>query len=95
MRAAGMGYGFTNYIYALTTMFPMVKKSELRPESEITIRSENSISKWGLPQGWSISPLMANIVINYAFKLVKFKPIMYADDGLVMTAQPFEIDEED
>lgn len=48
------------------------------------------IFKFGLPQGWAISPLLSILVIDLAMKFLKLDVVMYADDGIVFHDGDFD-----
>jgi len=47
--------------------------------------------KSGIPQGWSLSPILAIMAIDKAFTKVSWDKIMYADDGLLFSDEPLDI----
>lgn len=49
--------------------------------------------KRGLPQGWSTSPVLANVLIGQAVRDTNLPTITYADDGIIMTRQPLTKDQ--
>jgi len=49
----------------------------------MTEKDQRVIFKFGLPQGWSLSPLLAILAIDRAFKGSNLDVTMYADDGLI------------
>lgn len=76
------------YLERILTMFPIVPFNNVLAETEISKPFNSRILlKKGLPQGASFSPILAVMVINEAFNKVNLKPIMYADDGVILTEQ--------
>lgn len=61
---------------------PVGRAKDIEEEDMELYKEGKYIIKCGLPQGLSSSPLLAIFTLNWAFKKVKFKPIMYADDGM-------------
>jgi len=49
----------------------------------MTEKDQRVLFKFGLPQGWSLSPLLAILAIDRAMKSTDLDVIMYADDGLI------------
>lgn len=49
----------------------------------MTEKDQRVLFKFGLPQGWSLSPLLAILAIDRAIKGSDLDVIMYADDGLI------------
>jgi len=74
---------FVLYIYTLITSSPQVKTAALQPEEEMILIGDE-MNKFGLPQGWSFSPILANLAIDEAYKRLKdWDVVQYADDGLI------------
>jgi len=74
---------FVLYVYTLITSSPQVSISKLQPEEEMILIGDE-MNKFGLPQGWSLSPILANLAIDEAYKKLKnWEVVQYADDGLL------------
>lgn len=48
--------------------------------------SSKIFQKMGLPQGWSLSPILAVTTIHHAIS--KWNVVMYADDGIIFSDTP-------
>lgn len=77
----GLPHYFVYYMENLLTAMPIA--NDLKPEMELR-KLRNMVVKTGLPQGFSISPLLSIFVIDAAFKAIGENPILYADDGIIM-----------
>lgn len=98
----GLPKYFVYYLENLLTAFPIAQ--EIKEEKELTkhyqMRSigssvlEATIVKAGLPQGFNISPLLSILVIDHAFKAIGLDPILYADDGIIMSREKTDLTEE-
>lgn len=69
------------------------KISKLPQENEITVNppsggTKRKIFRKGLPQGLSVSPILATMVLDSYSKLEGL--VMYADDGLIIREKPDE-----
>lgn len=87
----GIPYRFNLFLERILTMPPMVKTKELQPENEIEIWDDEIVVKSGMPQGFATSPSLSIFVIDRAFRKAKLDPILYADDGILMAKEKFEI----
>lgn len=82
MKSIGFNNHFVLYLHTLITANPHIE--ELKEEEEVKER-DGVRHKFGLPQGWATSPIMAILVIQEAIRKVKWDVVMYADDGLVFS----------
>jgi hypothetical protein len=95
LKAKGIPSEFMEYLERYLSMMPEVNLNELQIENEVMmpVARKNILAKGGLPQGFSMSPILAIFVISEAFKACKLDPILYADDGILLTktqTNPFD-----
>lgn len=60
-----------------------VEKSDKEIKELSKVILDMKYLKYGLPQGWSLSPVMAIIAIDQGVKKMQWDTVMYADDGLI------------
>jgi len=84
----GIPKSVVSYINRINTMLPLMKIDELQEEAEIKklrYGLETVFVKKGMPQGLPWSPILAIYVMGKLFQEIKLEPIMYADDGVLIT----------
>jgi hypothetical protein len=83
----GVPQYYTTYLEGLLSSSPLQLEDEdqqLKEEREIVRGPDGRLWKYGLPQGFSISPLLTVFVIDRAMKKAGIKDyVMYADDGII------------
>lgn len=84
-----MGTSKTNY-KVLEHMDKLLEEDGTQSGIYETWEKRYKITQRGLPQGLSWSPLLANIVSSYALKDIPGTPILYADDGVIISNTPIE-----
>lgn len=69
--------------------FERLKKLNPEYDQEINFnRTKDVFQKNGLPQGWSLSPLLAILTMDEALRRVDWETVMYADDGIIFSKDP-------
>jgi len=91
LKDIGLPSYFVFYMENILTNMPIAK--ELKEEVELR-KLRNMTVKSGLPQGFNISPLLSILVIDAAFKAIKVDPILYADDGIIMSKERIDLTQE-
>jgi len=90
---AGLPRSLVAYIERVNSMFPLIREEELQEEEEvkhIKYGSDYLTYKKGMPQGLPWSPLLAVFTLGKIFEEHEIKPIMFADDGIIILNKPQE-----
>lgn len=74
-----------NYLDHLLSSTPHIRSLD-PSDKEVIKKSNGTYQKKGLPQGWSLSPILAISTIHEALK--DWNVVMYADDGIIFSKSP-------
>lgn len=79
------------YIERVNRAMPIIDMETLKEETEVQLMEKNWIRKNGMPQGLPWSPICSILVIDKAFKEIGLDPILYADDGILLSKTKFDM----
>jgi retron-type reverse transcriptase len=92
LKELGLPEEFVNYIFRINSSFPLTRIERMDPEDKEVIKltrfaddSTITVEKSGMPQGLPWSPILSILVLDRVFKKLDLNPIMFADDGLIIT----------
>jgi len=78
---------FINFIHYVNLSTPQMEFKDLRIEKEMVKfrQGVELVRKQGMPQGLPWSPILSILVMDTFFKRENLDPLMYADDGVLLT----------
>lgn len=72
-----------------------MERADLKEEKEMRVTYDEGmevIKKHGLPQGLPWSPILTILVMDTFFKKENLDPVLYADDGILLTNEVKDIE---
>jgi len=93
LKETSLPWSVISYIERVNTMLPLMRMEDLREEEELSCIPHGWIQilhKQGMPQGLPWSPILAIFTLGKYFQDAGLTPIMYADDGVIVSTNEDE-----